>query len=597
MISQARLWAPKIAIALAAAILLAKATVAATISVHAPDGEGRVFVDVLGTINDEDFKVFQEKTDQIYPSGQSKKQVVVTLLSYGGSVRPALQIAELIRKRGMSTFVPGDRTCTSSCALIWLAGMPRIVGNSAEIGFHAIYDPTTRQATGPGNAIVGAYLRDLGFGVKAIVFMTRKGPSSVDWLTPDLAKEFGVTWTTLQPPRAIPIPPQPNQRPSLRPPPQIIAAWSRATNQSQQQSATAAPPGLPPSSQDDAACRLLGAPGSAAYVTCRQHFEKQVAIPPTAQLMPPSADPPGIAQPLAAPKVIDRFEAGQNASTAQKAVLYEEDPASNGQRFVGAVKWRMETLAPQLGQPAEPAVIADIELPERKLALSFTLRRNTHKGLPATHTIEVLFKFAPNFPGGGVSNVPGILMKQGELTRGVPLAGLSTKVSPGFYLIGLSNQEADKARNLQLLKERGWFDIPVVYNNNRRAIVAIEKGTPGDLAFADAFRAWERLDTRPTWKSLLINRLEQVKFYPADARERKEAGVAQVFFSLNRKGELVSNRIVRSSGYPSLDNAALETIRRGQPFAPPPAELKGEEIDLTVPIRFNWRDPSLTLSE
>ena len=43
--------------------------------------------------------------------------------------------------------------------------------------------------------------------------------------------------------------------------------------------------------------------------------------------------------------------------------------------------------------------------------------------------------------------------------------------------------------------------------------------------------------------------------------------------------------------------AALETIRRGQPFAPPPAELKGEEIDLTVPIRFNWRDPSLTLSE
>ena len=136
MISQPRLWALKIAMALAAAILLTKAAVAATVTVHAPDGEGRVFVDVLGTINDEDFKIFQEKTDQIYPSGQSKKRVIVTLLSYGGGVRPALQIAELIRNGGY--LYPGDRTCTSSCALIWLAGLPRIVGNSAEIGFHTI---------------------------------------------------------------------------------------------------------------------------------------------------------------------------------------------------------------------------------------------------------------------------------------------------------------------------------------------------------------------------------------------------------------------------------------------------------------------------
>ena len=37
-----------------------------------------------------------------------------------------------------------------------------------------------------------------------------------------------------------------------------------------------------------------------------------------------------------------------------------------------------------------------------------------------------------------------------------------------------------------------WFDIPVVYNNNRRAILAIEKGTPGEGAFADAFKAWKQ---------------------------------------------------------------------------------------------------------
>jgi hypothetical protein len=82
-------------------------------------------------------------------------------------------------------------------------------------------------------------------------------------------------------------------------------------------------------------------------------------------------------------------------------------------------------------------------------------------------------------------------MKQAESTRGVPLAGLAVKVTPGFYLIGLSNQEADKERNLQLLKERGWFDIPVVCSNNRHAVLAIEKGPPGEHAFADAFRVWK----------------------------------------------------------------------------------------------------------
>jgi hypothetical protein len=216
----------------------AQGALSATITVHAPDGDGRVFVDVVGQINDEDFKTFKERTDQIYPigAGHPNKQMIVTLMSYGGSISPALQIADQIRKRGMSTFVPGDRTCASACAYIWLAGRPRTVGDTPRIGFHAIYDRTTRQESGTGNAVVGAYLRDLGLGYKAIVSMTRKGPTSVEWLTPDVAKELGVTWAPLQPPRAIPIAPKPKLQPGQQPPPQVIEAWSKwATSVTSQQ--------------------------------------------------------------------------------------------------------------------------------------------------------------------------------------------------------------------------------------------------------------------------------------------------------------------------------------------------------------------------
>jgi hypothetical protein len=181
------------------------------------------------------------------------------------------------------------------------------------------------------------------------------------------------------------------------------------------------------------------------------------------------------------------------AAVAQKVALYEEDPPDpNGKRFVGSAIWRTETVTPGPGQPPELAIRADVEVPERKLAMTWSLRRNTNKGLPASHTVEIMFKLPADFPAGGISNVPGILMKQAESTRGVPLAGLAIKVTNGFYLFALSSADADKERNLQLLKERGWFDIPVIYNNNRRAILALEKGTPGERAFADAFKAWKQ---------------------------------------------------------------------------------------------------------
>jgi hypothetical protein len=87
--------------------------------------------------------------------------------------------------------------------------------------------------------------------------------------------------------------------------------------------------------------------------------------------------------------------------------------------------------------------------------------------------------------------VPGMLMKSNEQARGTPLAGLAVKVTEGFFLVGLSNVDADRQRNMDLLKQREWFDIPVVYANKRRAILAIEKGPSGDHTFADALAAWD----------------------------------------------------------------------------------------------------------
>ena len=214
----------------------------------------------------------------------------------------------------------------------------------------------------------------------------------------------------------------------------------------------------------------------------------------------PSAPPPREATPARA-KIPDRIgqatvreqpsESPAEAPVAQRVVLYEEDPYdAAGKRYIGTVVWRLETVPPEAGQPMDRSIRADITIPERNMTVTWSLRRNTDKDLPASHMVSIMFTLPADFPHGGIAEIRGLLMKQAEQTRGTSLAGLSVKVTTGFFLIGLSSADGDLQRNIQMLKERSWFDVAIVYNDNRRAILAVEKGTPGERVFADAFAAW-----------------------------------------------------------------------------------------------------------
>ena len=179
------------------------------------------------------------------------------------------------------------------------------------------------------------------------------------------------------------------------------------------------------------------------------------------------------------------------AAVAQRAVLYEQqsNPQERNQ-YVGSVIWRTETSSPGPGQPADVAVKADVEIPERNMRMSFTVRRNLDQSLPASHTIEILFSTPADFQPGGIADVPNVLMEDTEQKSGAPLTGLRVKVTSGFFLLGLSSVESDVRRNVQLLKERPWMHIRMAYDNGQRALLAIEKGVPGDRVFEEGLTAW-----------------------------------------------------------------------------------------------------------
>jgi len=231
------------------------------------------------------------------------------------------------------------------------------------------------------------------------------------------------------------------------------------------------------------------------YKTVMASISRSSSTAPTTPATKPAETPAG------RPKITDRIGATNDstatsatapaAAVAQKVVLYDEDSTDpQGKRYVGSAVWRTETVSPGAGLAPELAIRADVEIPERRMRMTWSLRRNTDKALPASHTIEIMFTLPSDFSEGGIANVPGILMKQNEQARGLPLAGLSVKVTNNYFLIGLSAVTVDQQRNVELLKDRDWFDIPIVYTSGKRAILAVEKGTPGARAFAESFKAW-----------------------------------------------------------------------------------------------------------
>jgi uncharacterized protein YaiE (UPF0345 family) len=117
---------------------------------------------------------------------------VVGLESPGGNMMASIEIGEIIRERGFTTIVPDKMTCASGCALIWLAGARRYVWDTARIGFHGAFDPTTMEQSGLGNRMIAGYLVKLGLSSEAVAYMTAASPTDMRWLHSGDAKRLGI---------------------------------------------------------------------------------------------------------------------------------------------------------------------------------------------------------------------------------------------------------------------------------------------------------------------------------------------------------------------------------------------------------------------
>jgi hypothetical protein len=175
MISAGRLIA---ALLPALSFLVCLPATAATIA-EAPGSAGSVVIKVSGELLFGDEIRFAQMTG-------SAAGAVVVFESPGGSLLAGIAIGKVIHFKRFETLVPNGRACASACALAWLGGVSRLMGATGRIGFHAPYTRAPgggiASASPAGNALVAAYLNELGLPKKAILYITETPPEKLKWL-------------------------------------------------------------------------------------------------------------------------------------------------------------------------------------------------------------------------------------------------------------------------------------------------------------------------------------------------------------------------------------------------------------------------------
>lgn len=91
------------------------------------------------------------------------------------------------------------------------------------------------------------------------------------------------------------------------------------------------------------------------------------------------------------------------------------------------------------------------------------------------------------------------------------------------------------------------------------------------------------------WEGRVLAHLHRYKRYPRAAQFNRREGVPWVRIILDRQGRVLSSRLDKGSGVRSLDDEALALLERAQPLPPPPDNVRGERIELVVPIEFFLR--------
>ncbi|NIZ63023.1 hypothetical protein DL239_18825 [Sedimentitalea sp. CY04] len=173
--------------------LIAQGSAAAEFDIADGLVPGQKLIVIRGQIQTGDDAVF-------YKLAQQAERASVALESSGGDVDTEISIGAEIAIRGFTTLVLDGEGCHSICAVIWVSGVRRYMSPNADISVHAAYRLVNNldgslevPESGMANAMIGAFLNEVGLSRQAIEYFTAARPNEpLLPITPEIAQALDI---------------------------------------------------------------------------------------------------------------------------------------------------------------------------------------------------------------------------------------------------------------------------------------------------------------------------------------------------------------------------------------------------------------------
>jgi TonB family protein len=166
-----------------------------------------------------------------------------------------------------------------------------------------------------------------------------------------------------------------------------------------------------------------------------------------------------------------------------------------------------------------------------------------------------------------------VLDKQDDFKNKVIISN-QEKIKPVEQDLKSSNKSVDTLKIISEIKNMD-FTTHTENQNNQKRIKSISANT-NDFIYRLYFDAW-------------MQKVEQIGAmnYPKEASELGMFGSLRLTVSLNSDGKIVKLFINKSSGHQELDQAALNIVKLGEPYARFPAEIL-KNVDI-INITRRWK--------
>lgn len=254
-----------------------------------------------------------------------------------------------------------------------------------------------------------------------------------------------------------------------------------------------------------------------------------------------------------------------------------------------AFKWNVAMVSPT--QQVQPTTSAQNQVSTSSVPSRSVPSTTSTPSPPAQQTVSAQTPSSPQPPAQ--QTTPPMLERAGTPELPEPLAATPAQLTPPSLSTAHITQSTEPNRHetvaptvaepTSIMKPA---DPSTTVSSESDILTSPSDQTPVQMAAISQAPSNARTKRDYGWLSeTILRRVDEFKRYPASARVDRAEGKVVVKAVINEDGDLGEVEVFQSSGYPTLDKAAVETMRQAAPFHLP-HPLGQPRMTIKIPMSY-----------